>query len=210
MTKVVLFVRVSSSRQDYQRQVDELTEEARKNNWEIIATIEETVSATKTRLTNRPSALQLLDLAQSGKINKVLVWEVSRLGRKPLDIHTIIERLTDSGVSLYIHKFHIETLLPDKKRNPLAGMLLAVFAELAYNETELLSDRIKSGMQAAKRKGKHTGRKKGTTSSSYQLLQRYDQVARYLKKGTLSIREIAAVCDVSKFTVEKVKKAMVV
>jgi DNA invertase Pin-like site-specific DNA recombinase len=56
-------------------------------------------------------------------------------------------------VSLYWHAQAIETLLPGGKRNPAAGIMLALLAEMARNETETLRERIKSGQMRQRAHG---------------------------------------------------------
>lgn len=69
--------------------------------------------------------------------------------------------LESYGVSLYWHAQAIETLLPSGKRNPAAGIMLAVLAEMARAETETLRERINSGLAEARRKGVTPGPAQG-------------------------------------------------
>src|SRR6266403_1667466 len=102
-------------------------------------------------------------LAIEGKVKKVLVHEISRLARRNSVAHHFVETLEECGVSLYWHAQGIETLLPNGKRNPAAGIMLALLAEMARSEIETLRERIKSGLAQARRKGVKLGRPKGTT-----------------------------------------------
>ena len=74
-------------------------------------------------------------------------------------------------------------------------------------ETERNSERIVSGQQEARRKGKHIGRPEGTTKTDQALLDDYPTVVKDLR-DFISIRRIAAFRGVAKSTVEKVKRAM--
>lgn len=82
-------------------------------------------------------------------------------------------------------------------------------------ETERLSERILSGLAEARRRGKQLGRPKGSVKQHQQLLSDYAGVVKDLKAG-LSIRQIAAIRQVSTDTirqvstdtVQRVKKAM--
>ena len=64
--------------------------------------------------------------------------------------------------SLYWHAQSIETLLPNGKRNPAAGIMLALLAEMARNESETLRERIKSGLALARSRGVILRRPKDT------------------------------------------------
>jgi DNA invertase Pin-like site-specific DNA recombinase len=67
-----------------------------------------------------------LELAQAGKVKKVLVHEVSRLARRNSIVHRFVESLEEVGVSLYWHQQGVETLLASGKRNPAASVMLAL------------------------------------------------------------------------------------
>jgi DNA invertase Pin-like site-specific DNA recombinase len=201
--KVGFFVRVSSKSQEYDRQISDLTAYAEKMDYQVV----QVISASKTAKEHREAISQLLELARSGKIEKVLVTEVSRLGRRTADILQVIEELSDLRVSVYAHNFGQETLTKEGKRNPTINLVYTLLAEIARMETELLSERIRSGQAEARRKGKKLGRRQGTTKPAEQLLKDYSGVVKDLNAG-LSIRQTAAIRKVSKNTVERVKKAM--
>ena len=121
----------------------------------------------------------------------------------------IKETLEDYGVSLYWHAQAIETLLPSGKRNPSAGIMLALLAEMARNETETLRERIKSGLSAARRKGVRLGRPKGTTIDRRVFLRKHKDIWRLLKAGH-SIRNAAKIADKGISTVQRVKLALAI
>jgi hypothetical protein len=87
--------------------------------------------------------------ASEGKIKKFLVHEVSRIGRRNSVTHKFVENLPEMGVSPYWHQQRIDTRLPSGKRNPAAGIMLALLLEIAMAETETLGERILSGLEEA-------------------------------------------------------------
>lgn len=93
----VILVRVSSSseRQDYDRQINDLTAVANHNKWNIVKIITAKVSATKTKLSAREDITELYELVEQGTIQKVLVTELTRLGRKAKEIREVYEYLGD-------------------------------------------------------------------------------------------------------------------
>lgn len=208
MIPVALFARVSSRTQDYSRQVTDLKAVAEKNKWHIVSTITATVSGSKRKRKDRADLDQLIALAKAGKIKKVLISEVSRLGRRSAETYLLLEELTELGVSIYAHNYGLETLLSNGKRNPAASLIFVIFNEQARSEVELLSERIRSGQAEAKRQGKHIARPKGSLKSTAQLKADYPKVIKYLKEGTYTIREMATLAGVAAGTVMKVKKAM--
>ncbi|QJW88367.1 recombinase family protein [Spirosoma taeanense] len=158
MIPVALFVRVSTKEQAYSRQVADLTACADKQGYYIAHIIHETGSATKHSNVDRPELDKLLNLCRTKAIKKVLVTEFSRLGRRRSETPALMEVITEAGVSIYAHNLGLETLLANGKRNPVAGIVIAVMIEIDAMETERLSERIMSGLAEAQRRGKQLGR----------------------------------------------------
>lgn len=200
---VALFVRVSTKNQDSLRQVEDLKAYAKRNGYKIITTIKEQISGS-TSYNERPAIQELLALAKSGKIDKVLVTEVSRLGRKTSDILRIIEFLTDLKVSIAILNYNLETLLPNKKVNPVASIIFTMLAEFSRLEKEVLRERIMSGLDHARKKGIKLGRPLGSNKSTQSIQLKYKRVIADLNAG-LSIRTISKLRGISVNTVQKVK-----
>ena len=109
MKKVAIFARVSTSIQDYERQVNELTALAVRNEWTVEATFCEKVSGAK-RNSERKELSRMVEYVQAHHINKVAVTELSRLGRDTLQVLEVIEQFNKLGISLYIQNYGIETL----------------------------------------------------------------------------------------------------
>jgi len=196
MTPVAILVRVSTNKQETDRQVHELQAHAAAEGWTVHEVVHETVSGSSTA---RPGLDRILGLAAAGTIAKVLVHEVSRIARKNSVAHAFLEDLTTHGVSLYWHSQRIETLLPDGRRNPAASIMFALLAEVARGEKELLIERTRSGLQAARRRGVRLGRTPGTTEDPAVFLAKYPEVARLLRKDR-SVREV------ERLTYDPVKK----
>jgi DNA invertase Pin-like site-specific DNA recombinase len=131
------------------RQVSELQAYAEAKNYEVVEVCEEMISGSAED-DERHGLRRVEELARAGKIEKVLVHEISRLARRNSVAHRFVETLEECGVSLYWHAQGIETLLPNGKRNPAAGIMLALLAEMARNETETLRERINSGLAEAR------------------------------------------------------------
>ncbi len=211
--RAAILVRVSSKKQDTTRQVTELKKAAVSMGWEVVSIIHETMSGSAGNgggwdLAKEREALErTLALAEAGEIDKVMVHEVSRVARRNSDAHRFLERLTDARVSLYWHAQKIETLLRSGKPNPAASLMFALLAEIARNERETLRERIMSGLDEARRKGKTLGRPKGTGATTGEFLRKHADIKRRLGKG-LSIRETAAATGKGISTVQRVKAAL--
>lgn len=101
-TKVCLLIRVSSEKQDTRRQFIELTDFCKKNKFTIARTISSKISGAKN---DRPDIKELLAVAKRREFTKVIVTEISRLGRKAKDIRHTIDRLHEMNVSIVFKNF---------------------------------------------------------------------------------------------------------
>lgn len=205
-TPVAILVRVSTQRQETDRQISDLTAYADSKNYELVAVLTETISG-KAGEEERHGLQQAIDLAREGKIKKVLVHEVSRIARRNSIAHKFVETLEEHKVSLYWHSQRIETLLPSGKRNPAASIMMAVMAEMARNEVEVLRERILSGLDEARRKGVRLGRKPGSKIQPQDLVKKHADVVRLLRQGQ-SIRHTAKIAGHAVSTIQRIKEAM--
>ncbi|HWX15466.1 MAG TPA: recombinase family protein [Chthoniobacterales bacterium] len=203
---VVILVRISTIKQETDRQISELRAYAQSKKYNVVAVCHETISGTADN-GERHGLRRAEQLAREGKIKKVLVHEISRLARRNSVTHQFVEALEECAVSLYWHAQGIETLLPNGKRNPAAGIMLALLAEMARSETEILRERINSGLAEARRKGVKLGRPNGTTLSRDQFLRKHKDIIRLLK-AEYSIRNTAKIVGKGVSTVQRVKLEM--
>lgn len=202
--KAVIYARVSSvgDRQDTERQVEDLTRYAAAAGLEIVAVYREKASGAKE---DREVLAECLESLKGGGAGTLLLAELSRLGRNVRKILDVTDDLTKAGINIHILDLNIDTLLPDGKENPVAKMLLTVLGLGAEIERKNIVNRLNSGRQLAIEKGVKLGRPVGSGMTDEELLQKYPDVVKRLKKG-LSVRDTAAACKVSTFTVQKVKK----
>jgi DNA invertase Pin-like site-specific DNA recombinase len=202
----VVLVRVSTRKQDTDRQVSELRAVADAKGWTVAEVCQEQISGTADA-SERTGLARVRELVEAGTVKKVMVHEVSRVARRNSIAHEFIEFLEGHGVSLYWHAQGIETLLPNGKRNPAASIMFSLLAEMARAERETIVERIKSGLEEAKRKGVKLGRKPGSGLESSALLAKHRDVVKHLTSGQ-SIRHTAAITGKGVSTVQRVKAAM--
>jgi DNA invertase Pin-like site-specific DNA recombinase len=200
---VAILVRVSTNRQETDRQISDLTQYATQKGYNVVEICCETVSG-RADETERQGLARARELAISGAVKKVLVHEISRLARKSSIVHEFVEALEECGVSLYWHAQGFETLLENGKRNPSAAIMLAILAETARSEIETLVERIKSGLAEARRKGRALGRPKGSSMQPAAFLERHRDVVRQLRSGQ-SVRNCAKITGKGNSTVQRVK-----
>ena len=204
MRKAVIYARVSSTgdRQDTERQVEDLKRYATAADLDIVEVYTEKASGAKD---DREVLAECIEALRAGKADTLLLSELSRLGRSVRKILDVTDDLTKAGINIHILDLNIDTLLPDGKENPVAKMLLTVLGLGAEIERKNIVSRLNSGRQLAIEKGVQLGRPVGSGMTDEELLQKYPDVVKRLKKG-LSVRDTAAACNVSTFTVQKVKK----
>lgn len=203
---IAILVRVSTLKQENDRQISELQAYADSKGYEVVEICQERVSGNAEEC-DRHGLHRAEELARAGVIKKVLVHEVSRLARRNSIAHAFIETLEALNVSLYWHQQGIETLLSNGKRNPAAGIMFALLAEMARAERETLSERIKSGLAEARRKGRKLGRPQGSTDSTKEFLAKHSDIIRRLKEGQ-SVRNTAKITGKGGSTVQRVKAAL--
>ena len=202
----VIYARVSSSgdRQSTDRQVADLRAFAKREGFEVLEVYAENCSGARE---DRPELLRCVDYLKRGECSTLLVSEISRLGRSVKGVVNTIDELNKAKVNIYLQDINLYTLLPDGSENPLAKIILTVLALGAEIERKSIVGRLNSGRDRAIEKGVKLGRPKGSMMSNQELLNKYPEVVKKLRKG-LSIREIAKICDVSPSTVQRIKKAM--
>ena len=204
--KCISYARVSTGKQELTRQINDLKSFAQSKGFEIVETITEVVSGSKSN-NEREGIKKLLQKTKELKIKHILVSELSRLGRTPLEVITLIEELSTQRVSVHIQDYSLITLKPDGKRDPLCDYLIYILSQVSRMEKEQLVYRIKSGIAKAKSQGKRIGRQKGESLSDDDLLNKHKKVVKDLELG-ISIRKIAIIQNVSPTTVKKVKKVL--
>ena len=152
-----IYCRVSTTDQSCERQERDLTALAARAGYEVVGVFKETGSGAKL---DRVERRKVMALAQRREIDAVLVTELSRWGRSTLDLLHTLEELQARRVSLIALNgltFDLAT--------PHGRMLATILAGIAAFERELIQERIRSGMAAAKARGQRFGRQLGQRPS---------------------------------------------
>ena len=203
-TRAVIYARVSTIGQDYQRQLSELRGYASRMGYEIVKEFSETISGAK-KVVEREALTDLLKFVEDNEIDKVLIYECSRLSRRAVDFLQVVEYLTEHRISVYIHQNGLETLLPDGSSNPIANLVLGILAQFNSMERNLIRSRMESGYHHYRQNGGRVGRKVGYRKSEDELRAQYAKEIQLLRKG-LSLRNVAAITGISTGTLQKIKK----
>lgn len=201
--KVVLFARVSTNIQDYDRQINELTGLAKRNGWEIAASFAEKISGAK-RNAERTELVRMVEFVEANNVDKIVVTELSRLGRDTLQVLEIIELFNQKKISLYIQNYSIETLTEDGKVNPMSQFLITILAEVARMERKTIKERMDSGYQNFRANGGLVGRKQGYRKSDEAMKEEYAEEIRLIRKG-YSLRNVSKLTHTSVNTLRKLR-----
>lgn len=204
MKKVVIYTRVSTQGQEYERQLAELRDYAARMNYEVVEEFSEKVSGAK-KVEEREALMSLLRYVEANKVDKVLIYECSRLSRRAIDFLTVIEHLSSLKVSVYILQNGLETLMEDGSVNPIASLVLGIIGQFNSMERSLIRSRMASGYKHYREVLNGTvGRKKGYRKSDEQMKEQYSKEIQLLRKG-LSLRNIQAITSTSVNTLRKLK-----
>lgn len=200
-TKAIIYARVSTAGQDYDRQLAELKQYADRMGYDVVKTFSEKISGTK-KLEERQAMTELLNYVEINKVDKVLIYECSRLSRRAVDFLSIIETFNEKKISLYIHQNGLETLLPNGEINPIATLVLGILAQFNSMERSLIRSRMESGYNNFRNNGGVVGRKVGYRKTNEQMKEEYAEEIRLLKKA-YSLRNISKITHTSVNTLRK-------
>ncbi len=190
--RAAIYCRVSTVDQSCERQERDLTAFAGRAGYDIAATFKETGSGAKL---DRAERRKIMALAQSRQIDVILVTELSRWGRSTIDLLNTLRELESWKVSVIAMNGMAFDL-----SSPHGRMLATLLSGIAEFERDLISERVKSGLAAAKARGRKLGRQVGFRPKSDRLAPK---VLALIDEGR-SYRWIARELGISKNTVSDV------
>ena len=210
MEKVVILARVSTEGQEYQRQINELTEYCQKMNWSVEKVFANKVSGA-VRNEERTEICDLIEFVTHNKIRRVVCLEISRIGRNTLEALKIIQTLNENGVSLYVKNYNLETLDSDGRVNPIASLICTILLEVASMERLTIKERMESGrkqyIEKCRREGIKMGRPATYRKSEEAYRKQYQRELSLIRKG-LSLANISAITGTSINTIRKIKSVL--
>ena len=183
--KVVGYIRVSSDKQDLQKQEHLLLKYAQQHDLKVDDFINVEISSRKSTKERRIDEL----LSNLGDGDILLVAELSRLGRNMFEVIEIINRLGAKGVEVvFVRQPELSTAGSHRK------LLLAIYSYFAEAEREFISICTKQGLAAARASGKKLGRPKGSRDKERVLDPYREQMREYLQLG-LPLSRIRAIIN---------------
>ena len=208
MEKVILLVRVSTDRQEYRRQINELKDFCAKMNWDIVGTFANKVSGAES-IENRTEITEMIEFVRTNDVKRVVCIEISRLGRNTLEALKVIQILNENKVSLYIKNYSLETLNNDGSVNPVASLICTILLEIASMERLTIRERMNSGrtqyIERCRKEGIKMGRPSTYKKDLDSYRQQYQKEIGLLKKG-ISLRNVASITGTAVNTLRKLKE----
>ena len=207
MERVVILARVSTDKQEYERQINELTEFCRKMNWQVEKVFANKISGA-VKNEEREEIVELIEYVKSNDICRVVCLEISRVGRNTLEALKIIQTLNENGVSLYVKNYNLETLDSNGKVNPVASLICTILLEVASMERLTIKERMASGrkqyIDRCRRDGVKMGRPSTYRKSDEEYKRQYQREISLIRKG-LFLSNISAITGSSINTIRKIK-----
>ena len=206
MEKVVILARVSTDKQEYQRQITELTEHCRKKDWEVVRIFANKVSGAKFN-EDRTEIQELIEFVKTNQIQRVVCLEISRMGRNTLEALKVIQLLNKHKVSLYVKNYNLETIV-NGKVNPVASLICTILLEIAQMERLTIKERMASGrkqyIEKCRREGIKMGRPDTYRKNIEEYKKQYQREFSLVRKG-LSLANISAITGTSINTIRKLR-----
>ncbi len=183
--KAALYARVSTKKQDVGMQLDELRRVAIARDWQVVEYIDKGISGTKE---SRPALNRLMTDAHRGAFGVVMVWKFDRFARSTRHLLQSLEVFQAKGIEFVSVREQIDTT------TPIGKALFTVISVIAELERDLIRERIVTGIERARAKGKRFGRTPRFIEMS--------QVRRLQKEGK-TIREISQALKIPKTTLHR-------
>jgi DNA invertase Pin-like site-specific DNA recombinase len=146
------------------------------------------ISGTKDR---RPQLDRLMEAARKRQIDLILVWKLDRFGRSLKQLVVTLEELSGLGIAFLSFQDNLDLTTPQGR------LMFYIIGAMAEFERELTRERVKAGLENARRKGKRLGRKPVPPVDMARVIEVHQ------KEPGLSIRRLAGLLGMKKSTVQK-------
>ena len=196
---IVLYTRVSTLEQNPDRQL------TNSKDYDYILT---DYCSGSIPLYERPKGSEVKKMIENGTLTRLVIHDVTRIGRNTLDVLSIWSELTERGIVIECKNPNIRNINDDGKVDKFSELMLSILSTMSQFEKSLIRERQLEGIKVRKEKGLYGGRRIGTVDSVQSFLKkkRSQDILNYLSKGTYSYDEISKILSVSTTTITKVKK----
>ncbi len=177
MMKAAAYMRVSTADQNPDLQRDGITDFAERAGLRVVAWyLDHAVSGRKE---GRPQLDALMQAARRREFECVLVWKFDRFARSTSHLIKALEEFNHLGIRFISVQDQIDT------ESPMGKAMFTIIGAIAELESDLISERVNAGMEAARRRGKHVGR----PETPAHLVSRIEELARGTDLSISQIRE---------------------
>lgn len=181
------YARVSSKDQNLDMQIDAL------NGVSCELIFSESISSGK----ERQELQKALDCLRKGDV--LVVWKLDRLARSLKELVLMISSLNEKGIEFRSISDGIDTT------SSLGKCQLGIFASLAQYERDIIRERTRAGLEAAKRRGRKGGRPKGLSAEAK---KKAKLAIKLYEDPTIEVEEICKACKLSKATLYRYLEAL--
>ena len=143
--RAVILARVSTDAQQLDSQVEKLIEEAKRMGYNDYTVVQAHESGVKLDTEERQTIQEMKKEIEKGDVDIVLIWEVSRLSRRPKVLYEVREYLVSHNVNLHCMTPMFTMLQPDGSLDPTASIVFAIFGTMAEQEAVLSKERMRRG-----------------------------------------------------------------
>ena len=171
-----LYIRVSTEGQRTDSQEMELKRYCRQRGWKDVTLYVDRISGAKA---SRPQLDRLMQDIRAGKIERLVVYKLDRLGRSLTHLALILDELNRLNIPLIASSQGIDT----SNDNPAGRLQLGVLMAVAEFERGIIKERVNAGLAAAKARGVQLGRPATINGRAAEI--------RKLKAKGLGLRAIA-------------------
>ena len=196
----VNYIRVSSGTQNCDVQVFNLSSEYK---------VCKDICSGSIAFSERTEGAKIIELVKEGKVEEILIHDISRIGRNNLDVLNMIQFFTENRVNLISRREGLSTMI-EGKPNPIASLMVGLLSTLAEYELERLRERRNEGIAKAKDRGvyaNHGGNRRVETREEFLSKSDTKKIIKYLNEGN-SLRRSALLSKASLGKVQKVARVL--
>jgi DNA invertase Pin-like site-specific DNA recombinase len=188
--RVAVYSRVSTELQNLDGQESESREYAKNRGWEMTKIYRDKMSGAKS---SRPALDELMADAKKRKMDIVLVWRFDRFARSVSHLLQALETFRTVGIEFVSISEQIDTSTPTGK------MTFTVLGAVAELERSLIAERVRMGLQSARKRGKRLGRPPIRQLNPAELAK----VKADRATGKFSLRKLAAKYETSVWAMQQ-------
>lgn len=159
-------------------------------------------------LFDRPKGQQIKKLIDEGKLTHLEIHSIDRIHRTTIGAIQLWKFFTDLNITLVCRNPNIRNFDANGNPDKFSETLMSLLAVMSGFEKSLIKERQMEGIRLRQAKGLYMGRRINTKDTPEQHLRkkRSIMILDYLKKGTYTAREVAAILNTSTATISKTKK----